>query len=1048
MGQVGQTSLAVVPTMKGFRQKVNAESKASAKAAGRGMTDEFGRTGVKAGRAMGRGFKSGSSSAEGALKSLTRTNAQATSAWSVANRKHMDTLGSVRVAQAKLTDATKKYGADSTQAITAQERLSSAQRKSEESALQLKTAQERLTEATKNLSAAQGKSRGMGDVWAKMKGDLAPVTSRVAALKTKLTEAFSTSKLGRGLTDMVGNVTSNLARATLGAYNFGEGLSKRVAAGASAAGKSISGAFGGFMNDHPKISAAFGKIGDTMKGLGAKAVGAGQMLGGIGQAAGTAGGVIGRALGPGLSSMWSGMTNQISGAATAFTSMLGGAAIATGAIIAGAMTKALVGGFSRLGNIENAQAKMKGLGFSATDIKGAMDGASAAVDGTAFALDEMADAASTAMAAGLKPGKELNGYMATLKNSASAAGAPLSEMGQILNKTLTSGKASTLEINQIAGRGLPIWSKLQDAYGVTADELKKMVSAGEVDTATFMKVMDDMTGSVADEMGGTTTSAIKNFGAALSKLGADMLQGVYPVIGPLFNALKSGVQMLQKLGAPAFEAMGEAMAPLAEKLTKFNELWAGAKEAIEDGVAPLTAIRGVFEQMGMSIDGPLSAFGKIKDAFDSLGAGIAPVIGGLLGALGPLLARIPMIGGAFTGLTGPVGIFLGLLVAMWQESEVFREAIGTVFDALMDSLGPVFDALSPLLASLGDAFTTVAKVLGDVVGEALLALIPLFDPIMETLAVLIEALGPVLDLIGPLAEVIGDALVQALVALTPLMAMFGDLITLLQPIIVLLVGVIAQLLEALVPLLAPLGDLIANFLPPLISLFGAVLTPIMKLAGVVLSALIPVIMALLDILVGLINFVVGVFTGDWDKAWKGVKMMFVGFKDAIWGIVKGIGSIFTGLIDTIMGIFGGVGGWLVDSGKALIQGFIDGIMTGFKWAGDKISEGLDFVKGFFPNSPAKRGPLSSSGWRKLRTSGGAFAAQWVGGAEDGLEAFDLPNLIDGAGPLGRLKLSGREAAERASITKNVNVNNEINMYDRDPRIVGKQVGREIEKELV
>lgn len=1048
MGQVGQTSLAVVPTMRGFRQKVNAESKAAAQAGGKSITSEFGKTGVQAGRALGQNFKRGSIDAGRALQDLTRKNAAATSAWSTANRTHADQLGRVRVAQAKLNDATTKYGSDSTQAISAQERLSSAQRKSEETAVRLQVAQDRLTAATNAMKAAQDGAAKSGGVWRQLGSDLAPVTQRLTAMRDRMVDVFSKTKLGKGLSSMFDKAGSSIARATLSTYNFGEKGLGSIARAASSAGKSLSGAFNGALIKSPQLNAAFTMVGDRVKSIGTGAV---QVFGGLGRAAVTAGGAIGGALGPGLSSVWSGLTAQVSGAATAFTSMLGGAAVATGALIAGAMTKAMVGGFSRLSNIENAQAKMKGLGFSAQDIKGAMDGASEAVDGTAFALDDMASAASTAMAAGLKPGKELNGYMATLKNSASAAGAPLAEMGQILNKTLTSGKAQTVEINQIADRGLPIWSKLQEAYGVTADELKKMVSAGEVDTATFMKVMDDMTGSVADEMGGTTTSAIKNFGAALSKLGADMLQGLYPVIGPLFGAMKSGVQMIQKLGAPAFEAMGEAMAPLAERLTKFTELWDGAKKSIEDGVEPLTAIRGVFAEIGLSIDGPLAAFRGIKDAFDSLGAAMGPIIGGLLGALGPLLARLPMIGGAFTGLTGPVGIFIGLLVAVWQQSEAFRDAVGAVFEGLLDALGPVFEAMGPVLKVLGDAFTTVAGVLGDVLAEALMAIVPLFAPLGETIAVLVEALGPILELIGPIAEMLGGILVGAVQAIVPLVTLFSELLVMLQPIITMLAGVIVQLLMALMPLLEPLGALIANFLPPLITLFTAVLTPVMQLVTTIISALLPVIQALLKILEGLITFVVGVFTGDWEKAWSGIKLIFTGFKDAIWGIVKGIGDIFTGLVDTIFSVFGGVGTWLVDSGKSLIQGFIDGMMAGFEWAGEKLSGAVEWVKGFFPHSPAKRGPLSGSGWRKLRESGAAFADQWIGGADDEFHSFDLPDLVTNGAPsltAAVVGARGAGAGEAGREVRNVEVTNHIRMFDRDPRIVGKQIGRSLEGELV
>jgi len=59
---------------------------------------------------------------------------------------------------------------------------------------------------------------------------------------------------------------------------------------------------------------------------------------------------------------------------------------------------------------------------------------------------------------------------------------------------------------------------------------------------------------------------------------------------------------------------------------------------------------------------------------------------------------------------------------------------------------------------------------------------------------------------------------------------------------------------------------------------------------------------------------------------------------------------------------GNVGRALFQSGKALIQGFIDGIQSMVSAVGNAVSGVLDFVGGFFPNSPAKRGPFSGRGW--------------------------------------------------------------------------------------
>lgn len=66
---------------------------------------------------------------------------------------------------------------------------------------------------------------------------------------------------------------------------------------------------------------------------------------------------------------------------------------------------------------------------------------------------------------------------------------------------------------------------------------------------------------------------------------------------------------------------------------------------------------------------------------------------------------------------------------------------------------------------------------------------------------------------------------------------------------------------------------------------------------------------------GLIDFVIGVFTGDWKKAWNGIKDIFGGIWDAIWGIVKGvvnliidgINLLWSGIYTAIRAIVNGIG---------------------------------------------------------------------------------------------------------------------------------------------
>lgn len=114
------------------------------------------------------------------------------------------------------------------------------------------------------------------------------------------------------------------------------------------------------------------------------------------------------------SSVGSEADRAASSASKSWTSKFGGAVVRTGALAVGAVATigaavgglALKGGIDRALNIEDAQAKLRGLGHDAQSIETIMGSALDAVSGTAFGLGDAATIAANAVAAGIPPGKE------------------------------------------------------------------------------------------------------------------------------------------------------------------------------------------------------------------------------------------------------------------------------------------------------------------------------------------------------------------------------------------------------------------------------------------------------------------------------------------------------------------------------------------------------------------------------------------------------------------------------------------------------------------
>jgi len=102
--------------------------------------------------------------------------------------------------------------------------------------------------------------------------------------------------------------------------------------------------------------------------------------------------------------------------------------------------------------------------------------------------------------------------------------------------------------------------------------------------------------------------------------------------------------------------------------------------------------------------------------------------------------------------------------------------------------------------------------------------------------------------------------------------------------------------------------------------------------------------------------------------------------DAIVGAISsGVGkaiSFVTSLPGKITGALGDAGRWLIDAGKKIIQGLIDGIMSMIGAAGRAIGAVARKIRDALPFSPAKWGPLSGPGSPDLagRTLGAMLAA--------------------------------------------------------------------------
>ena len=311
-----------------------------------------------------------------------------------------------------------------------------------------------------------------------------------------------------------------------------------------------------------------------------------------------------------------------------------GVGLTAGGILGTSLTK----GFKRLSAIENAKAKLAGLGHTAGTVQVIMDNAMAAVKGTAFGMDEAASTAAGAVAAGVKPGKELQRILSLTGDAATIAGTSMGEMGAIFNKVASSNKIQGDVIAQLNDAGIPIIQLLGKTLGKTSSEVTALASKGKIDFPMFAKAMEQGLGGAALKSGNTTSGALKNMNAALGRFGATLLSGVFPVTKRVFGGMTT---LLDKANV--------SMKPLAEKV--------GPNIAKGMAIAN-SAIGQVFKGFSntKSVDGSSSALARfgvaVRGAFNGVQKMIAvlvPIVAAFIKSLSDKWAEIgPKVTAAFT----------------------------------------------------------------------------------------------------------------------------------------------------------------------------------------------------------------------------------------------------------------------------------------------------------------------------------------------------------------------------------------------------------------
>lgn len=261
-------------------------------------------------------------------------------------------------------------------------------------------------------------------------------------------------------------------------------------------------------------------------------------------------------------------------------------------------------------------------------------------------------------------------------------------------------------------------------------------------------------------------------------------------------------------------------------------------------------------------------------------------------------------------------------------------------DKIKDTLQGLLGVIEPIVTGIADFVTNSMIKINEMYDEHIK---PLIDTIGSTLS---DLFGLILDNINtyvmPMLQYVGDEVKKV----------FDEYISPVMEQIIDIIGQVADILGMLIEYgFKPMGEFIINTLVPVL---GVALAGAFVIVVEALKIVFDVISNLLKILQGLLDFIIGAFTNDWDKAWKGLGTVVQGVFGTIDALTGGMltklknfalqvgewfGKAWKFMVDT----FKGAGEWAKGVGKDIENGF----KNCMKGVGDWFSKQWEGIKGVF-----------------------------------------------------------------------------------------------------
>lgn len=723
-----------------------------------------------------------------------------------------------------------------------------------------------------------------------------------------------------------------------------------------------------------------------------------------------------RALGSGYKSAVSVHTNAGRQAAQNYASGFGGATGAIMGIVSSVTSRALdvisgsiASAVNRVDTIANFPKIMQSVGYSADDARATIERLSSGIDGLPTSLDAIVGsvqkiapvsgslATATDVALAFNNALLAGGKSQEIMNSAFEQYSQMLSTGRVdMQSWKILAQAMPGQLNQIAKALLGANANQADLYkamqsgAITFDQFNNAIvslnNEGLPGYASFAEQARISTESIGTAWTNVQNRINKAVAKIIDHIGQANIAGAINDFSSSFSGIADTVITYLD---PVISTVGSFMDQLQNNgaITSFGDALNALKDVFDSTIGLIGDLITTFTGLDSSEDTSRSAADLLKSAVDGVKSAIELARDAVQGLRDNLAVVAPVIVAVATALIAYETIKAVRSIA--DDFGLLKSAASLAFDAIKGGEGvlstlSVFGELVGEGGALASVFGTISTAISGV-GTSLLALVGSI-PVIGWIAVAVVALGAVFTWLWNTNEdfrnaVIGiwDSICSAISGAvdsivgfftTTLPTAFTQFVQFVQGIpaavgqfiqelpsmvlyaltfaVVFLFGLGAQLAQLAVQIGSEFVQNVVNFftvdLPSAFAQFVLFVSTIPEQVQTALATL------LVNIALWAVDMAA--------KASEAADGFLRGVTDGLNAAVDFVKSV----PDKIKSFFSNAGDWLVNSGKALLDGFAKGIRNAVNAVTSAASDALGAVRKLFPFSPAKKGPFSGHGY--------------------------------------------------------------------------------------